>query len=89
MKDQSITTKQMYFDPLLDFSEWFSDTVRRRHINMKKLSEKVGISYNTICNYKQGRCEPNLLNAVSILMCLGCEINIKCDPANIPKSLRK
>jgi len=70
-------TSQTYFEPIISFSKWLTDEMRRQGINITRLSERSGIPFTSISGYMQGQHEPSLFAVCCICDALGFSVGVQ------------
>lgn len=59
----------------MDFQERLKIAIIRKGYKLEELSEKSGITVNTIINWKKGKCEPSLFG----IMCVAEALDVSLD----------
>ena len=74
-------TKPTSFEPIINFSEWIRNSVTKKGITLKQLSNLSGISYPSILRYASEcdgrRVEPSLFAVSCICNALGYDLGVK------------
>lgn len=74
-------TKPTSFEPIINFSEWIRNSVVKKGITLKQLSDLSGISYPSILRYASAyedkRVEPSLFAVSCICNALGYDLGVK------------
>lgn len=73
--------KPTSFEPIINFSEWIRNTVAKKGITLKQLSDLSGVSYPSILRYTSERSdryvEPSLFAVCCICTALGYDLGVK------------
>ena len=66
----------MFFEPLLNFSEWLRDVMFEKGISIRKLARLSGLSIGAIHEYKCGTTEPSYYAVFRIVSALDYTIGV-------------